>query len=205
MNRKKIEAATVEVCTGGTMAKPKWGGTGVIVDDTILTAAHCLTADWWRGERCTSKSLGNWALHMALGDHIFAIVRGKNGHPYPAIIRSVVLGADLAKLCHPDEEDSFVNTLGADELRFRRTRLPRRKYRFSSYLRESGRWVSGTAETGIERMEFSHIVCPWASVGGDSGSPLLDASGSVVGVLSQATKMGDESISVYPLAISDRI
>ena len=205
INQTRVKAAIVEICTSGTMAKPKWGGTGVIVDDMILTAAHCLTAVWWRGERCSRKSLGIWALHITLGDHFYAIIRGRNERPCPALVQRVVLGDDLAKLGHSDEGDSFVNTLGAKELRLRRTRLPRKKYAFSSYLRESKCWVSGTAETGIKNLEFSHIVCPWPSVGGDSGSPLLDKSGNVVGILSQETTCGEESFSIYTLAIGGRI
>jgi hypothetical protein len=177
--KQRVVRATVRIIRSGAR--------GVLVPGGyILTAAHCIDWDGRGG--------------MVLGDHFFEPVETRDGASFLTQPQAVELMSDIAALGQPDNQtvpedwEAFLDfengtapvPLAAPALEVDQP-LP------VHVLNRNGKWIRATVTLHAPRELFRSgtIVLNAGKpiVGGDSGSPIVDDAGLLVGVVSHTNEV----------------
>jgi len=178
--RRRVEAATVAI----RQPDGQWGGQGVVVfGGYILTAAHCLP----------------WALKskLWLGDLVTVEFRSRDC-VYTAKVHAIELVADIAILGPLDDRktrnDYEAWYRGQEPLlicEHARTTLQE----FSIWLyTHLGTWIGGRARFCQEGTEKLFAITDEVVRDGTSGGPVVDETGSLVGIVSEAGNEDDDDV-----------
>lgn len=202
----KISRAAKNRVAAATVRIPANGGRAILVSGGyILTAAHCITWDHRGG--------------MVLGDWYVEEIETAKGAKIRVQVHAVEPVADLAVLGEPDNQSlsddwlaflDFLSMTWAVPLWTRKPRnqIPVRVWVYGKH----GDWFGGTITRYSLRDDDTlgtsiYLQTDRPLEGGDSGSPVVDEEGRLVGVISNGDKDGTIPIAyrALPVAFADRI
>jgi hypothetical protein len=186
-NRRLVEMATVRL--------PENGGCGVLVGEFILTATHCIE---WSGTG-----------GMALGDVYLNAVETASGAKFHVGVAACEPVSDIAALGELDIQEFNDDVQAFEEWREEVEPVPLSTMhikvgpRYSAFIYNHKReWMAASV------IRYGRDM-PRASVGliadgiesGTSGSPVVTASGRLLGVVSWSSGLPDSSIPLAHMAL----
>lgn len=179
-----VEQSIVQVLTKGD-------GLGVISNEYIFTAAHCLDVDFEGG--------------IALGDFRFQTCKTCDGQDFQADLLFVEAVFDFAVLVRPDEQacwreaEAYDQAIDGRGIELYRGEIPLSDANpMAVRIRNKNGWVDGKASTSVGRRAY--IKASKQIDSGASGGPVINfTSNELVAINSQYNDDGVKCGGVQPL------